>query len=50
MRIASPEDMEIEAWLPIGDAIPLPEGASVRLYLSANPFSALSGGNPLCEP
>lgn len=43
MRIASPEDMEIEAWLPIGDAIPLPEGASVRLYLSANPFSALSG-------
>jgi hypothetical protein len=43
MRIASPEDMEIEAWLPVGDAIPLPEDAQVRLYLSASPFHALAG-------
>lgn len=42
MRIATPGDVEIEAWLPIGDAIPLPERATVDLYLAASPLSALS--------
>jgi len=43
MRLAAPEDKEIEAWLAIGDAIPLPAGARVQLYLSASPTESLSG-------
>jgi hypothetical protein len=43
MRIAAPGDVEIEAWLPIGDAIPLPEDATVSLYLASNPFSSIAG-------
>lgn len=39
MRIAAPDDVEIEAWLAVGDAIPLPQGAPVSLYLSAIPLS-----------
>jgi len=42
MRIATPGDVEVEAWLPIGDAIPLSEQAHVSLYLAANPLSTLS--------
>ncbi|HZX27408.1 MAG TPA: HlyD family efflux transporter periplasmic adaptor subunit [Telluria sp.] len=42
MRIATPGDVEVEAWLPIGDAIALPDGAPVELYLAASPLSALS--------
>ncbi len=42
MRIAMPEDVEIQAWLAVGDAIPLEEGAAVRLYLNANPFSPVA--------
>lgn len=42
MRIAAPDDVEIEAWLPIGDAIPLPEQARLSLYLASAPLSALS--------
>ena len=42
MRIAAPDDVEVEAWLPIGDAIPLPDQASVSLYLAANPLSPIS--------
>lgn len=43
MRLAEPEDKEIEAWLPVGDAIVLPDQAAARLYLSANPLSPVSG-------
>ena len=43
MRLAAPDDKEIEAWLPIGDAIPLPVGAPVRLYLAASPTESLAG-------
>lgn len=42
MRIAAPGDVEVEAWLPIGDAIPLPDQADVSLYLAASPLSSLS--------
>jgi multidrug efflux pump subunit AcrA (membrane-fusion protein) len=42
MRIAAPGDIEVEAWLPLADAIDLPEGAPVSLYLAASPLSALS--------
>ena len=42
LRIAAPSDVEIEAWLPIADAIGLPVGASVRLYLNASPLSPVT--------
>lgn len=42
MRIAAPDDVEVEAWLSIGDAIPLKTGASVSLYLASAPLSAIS--------
>jgi hypothetical protein len=42
MRVAAPGDVEVEAWLPIGDAIPLPDDAGVTLYLVASPLSSLS--------
>lgn len=39
MRIAAPDDREIEAWLPLADAIHLEPEASVKLYLNASPLS-----------
>ncbi|MDH3209642.1 MAG: HlyD family efflux transporter periplasmic adaptor subunit [Burkholderiaceae bacterium] len=42
MRIAAPSDVEIEAWLPVGDAIPLIDQAPVRLYLSASPLAPVT--------
>ena len=38
LRIAAVDDLEVEAWLPIADAIALAPGASVRLYLNADPL------------
>jgi len=43
MRIARPDEVEIEAWIPVGDAIPLEADAPVRLYLAANPMAGLEG-------
>jgi len=37
MRIAMIEDVEVEAWLAVADAIPIDEGALVRLFLNASP-------------
>lgn len=42
MRIAAPGDVEVEAWLPIADAIPVELEAPVSLYLAASPLSSLS--------
>ncbi len=42
LRIATPGDVEVEAWLPIGDAIALPEGAPVELYLAADPLHPIA--------
>lgn len=42
MRIAAPGDVEVEAWIPIGDIIPLSKNANVNLYLASNPLSSLS--------
>ena len=42
MRIADPSDSEVEAWLPIADAIALPAQAQVSLYLNASPLSPVS--------
>lgn len=41
MKIASPSEIEVEAWVPIGDAIALPEAAEVRLYLASTPFEPI---------
>ena len=41
MRIAQPNAVEIEAWLPLGDAIPLEPGAPVLLYLAADPLTSM---------
>lgn len=41
MRIAQPDAVEVEAWLPIGDAIALQAGAPVQLYLAADPLHAV---------
>lgn len=42
MRIAAPGDVEVEAWLAIGDAIALPDAAALNFYLAAHPLSSLS--------
>ncbi|MCQ4345836.1 HlyD family efflux transporter periplasmic adaptor subunit [Pseudomonas stutzeri] len=38
MRIATPGDVEVEAWVPLADAIPLEAGARVNLFLNASPL------------
>lgn len=43
LRIADPRDVEIEAWLPLGDALIFPAGAPVRMYPSATPLHSLRG-------
>lgn len=42
MRIASPEDVEIEAWVPLADAIPLGENAGLTLHLNASPLAPVA--------
>lgn len=42
MRIATPDDIEVEAWLAVGDAIRLDAGSDAGLYLSAAPLSPVS--------
>ncbi|NIC42191.1 efflux RND transporter periplasmic adaptor subunit [Aquabacterium sp. A08] len=42
MRLAAPGDAEVEAWLPLADAVALPPDASVRLYLNASPLSPVN--------
>lgn len=39
LRIAAPGDIEVEAWVPLGEAIELRQGATVNLYLNASPLS-----------
>jgi multidrug resistance efflux pump len=38
LRVAAPDQVEVEAWLPVGDAIPLEPGAAASLYLNATPL------------
>lgn len=42
MRIAKTDDAEVEAWLPIADAVDLKVGDSIVLYLQADPLSPVS--------
>lgn len=42
MRIAAPGDVEVEAWLPLGDAIPFEPGAGLTLYLASSPLDPVA--------
>lgn len=42
LRVAAPGDVEVEAWVPVADAIPLEAGAAVSLYLNASPLSPVT--------
>ncbi len=42
LRIASLDDVEVEAWVPLADAINLKPGDAVTLYLSASPLSPVA--------
>jgi hypothetical protein len=42
LRVAAPGQVEVEGWLPVGDAIPLEPGAAATLYLNATPLSPVS--------
>lgn len=43
MKVIDPEHKEIEAWLSVEDAIPLSNGASVKLHINSAPFSPAHG-------
>ncbi len=42
LRIASLDDVEVEAWIPLADAIRLEPGDAVSLYLSASPLAPVT--------
>lgn len=42
LRVVDPHQVEIEAWLPVGDALPLPDGAELKLYLAATPLDPVT--------
>lgn len=42
LQVAAPDDVEVEAWVPIGDAIPLAENAPLHLYLASSPLASIS--------
>ena len=43
LAIANPDEVEIEAWLPVNDAIALAPDDEATLYLNARPFSPVRG-------
>jgi len=43
MVVASEQDMEIEVWVPLNEAIELEPGAAVTLYLNTAPFAPVQG-------
>lgn len=42
MELANPQQLEVRIDLPVEDAIVLREGAAVKLFLNANPFSSVA--------
>jgi hypothetical protein len=43
MKIADPDaQKEVEAWISLGDAIPLPPNAELRFYLSSRPLDPIT--------
>ncbi|RYY94845.1 MAG: HlyD family secretion protein, partial [Comamonadaceae bacterium] len=43
MSVADAHEVEIEAWLSPSDAIELPPGSAVQLYLNSRPLSPVAG-------
>lgn len=43
MTVADPARTEVEAWVPVGDAINLEPGAELRLFLNTDPTNPLPG-------
>ena len=43
MVVATSSDVEIEGWIPVGEAIEIPKDSNVTLYLNAMPFSPVTG-------
>jgi hypothetical protein len=41
--VATETDVEIEAWLPLSDAVPFEIGSPVKLYLNTAPFAPVQG-------
>jgi hypothetical protein len=42
LRLAALDDVEVEAWVPLADAIVMQPGDTVSLYLSASPLSPVT--------
>lgn len=42
-QLAQPQPLGVQVWLPVGDAIALEVGASMKIYLQVAPLHALSG-------
>jgi multidrug resistance efflux pump len=42
IRVANPSEVEVEAWVEVGDAIPIAVNSKVSLYLNASPLSSVS--------
>lgn len=42
MRLAAPGDAEVEAWLPLADAVVLAPDTAVKLYLNASPLAPVN--------
>lgn len=41
-QLVQPDDLGVLVWVPVGDAITLEAGASMRVYLQVSPLNALS--------
>jgi hypothetical protein len=56
MVVATEGQVEVEAWIPVGDMLEVPDRASASLYLNASPFNAVSaniryvGHEPMLRP
>ena len=42
MAIAEESDTEVEAWLSVGDAVELPAGSPVTIFLNASPLNSIT--------
>ena len=42
LRVVDPHQVEVEAWLPVGDALPLADGAELKMYLAATPLDPVA--------
>lgn len=43
VRLADPKQVEMEAWLALGDAVPLGDESEVKLFFTANPLESVTG-------